>query len=139
MMFVKKTKFRVWFFIRENDNLRLHKKKRFNPLKKEGLIYYKKKPYEPKISHPTFDNGKKRFYFFKIGTKAQITTYEIPTIDSDAEIKDLLYIQEVMKQGFSAIKESGLSINWIHLLLASITFMLTGWILGNYIPIGVLP
>lgn len=138
-MIVSKTKFRVWFFIKENEAYKLHKKKRFNPLKRKGLVYYKKVPYEPLLEHPTFENGKKQYFFFEIGKKSQITTYEISTLDSDAEIKDLLYIQEVMKQGFSAIKESGLKLNWIHLVLASFSFLLTGWILGNYVPIGVLP
>ena len=138
-MLVKKTKFRAWFFIKENDSYRLHKKKRFNPVKKEGLVHYKKKPYEPLIEHPTFDNGKKRFFFFEINKKAQIITYEIPMIDSDAELKELLYIQEVMRQGFQAIKEPKLVVNWIHLVLTAISCLAVGWILGNYIPIGVIP
>ena len=44
-----------------------------------------------------------------------------------------------MYQGFKAIKEKGLVINWIHLLLGMLSTLAIGWILGNYIPIGVLP
>jgi len=138
-MFVKKSKFKVWFFLKENDNYRLHKKKRFNALNNEGLIYYKSKPYEPLLEYPAFNNGKKRYFFFEIGKKAQITTYEVSVDNSDAELKDLLYLQEVMKQGFKAIKEPKIVINWIHLVFVAFLFLLGGWILGNYIPIGVLP
>ena len=135
----KKIKYRAWFFIKQDKSRRLAKKKRFNPVKKKGLVIYKGVSYEPILGNPTFDNGIKRYFFFDIGTKAQISTYEISTIESDAEIKDLLYIQEVMKQGFEAIKEKGLIINWIHLVLTAIACISAGWILGNYIPIGVLP
>ncbi len=138
-MFVKKTKFRVWFFVKKGNNYKLHKKKKFKALNNAGLIYYKKKPYEPILEYPTFDNGNKRYYFFALESQAQITTYEVSMENSDSDIKDLLYTQEVLKQGFRAIKEPKLVINWIHLVFIAISCLLGGWILGNYIPIGVIP
>lgn len=137
-MFVKKTKFRAWFFIKEKDIIKLYKKKRFKSVNKKGIFKYKNEPYEPIIDYPTFKNGNKSYFFFLLGSKTQITTYDITIQDSDAEIKDLLYTQEALYQGFKAIKEKGLSINWIHLVLVGIAFLLAGWILGNYIPIGAL-
>lgn len=132
-----KPKFRAWFFIKHGGTYKLKKKKRFNPLNK--TFKYKGKAYSPELDNPTFDNGNKSYFFFEIGNSTQIATQEFSSSEQDTEIKDLLYVNEVMYQGFKAIKEKGLVINWIHLVLGMLSALAIGWIIGNYIPIGVLP
>ena len=135
MLWVQKTKYRAWFFIKEHGTFKLKKKKRFNPLSK--IIKYKGKPFEPTLHLPSFSNGTKNYYFFEIGSKNQISYTEI--IDTDADLKDLMYAKEVIVQVFKSLGEKSTNINWIHLLFVGIATILSGWILGSYIPIGVLP
>lgn len=135
LFFVQKTKYRAWFFIKEHGTYKLKKKKKFNPL--EPIIKYAKKPYEPILSNPSFSNGTKDYFFFEIGSRSQIAYKEI--VDTDAELKDLMYAKEVIVQAFKSLGEKKLSINWIHLALIGGMMLLAGWILGSYLPVGVMP
>lgn len=135
MLFVQKTKYRAWFFNKEHGTYKLHKKKKFDPL--EPTISYHKKPYKPILSSPSFSNGTKDYFFFEIGKKSQITYHEI--FDTDAELNDLMYAKEVVVQAFKSLGERKLNINWIHLALIGGMMLLAGWILGSYLPVGVIP
>jgi hypothetical protein len=135
IFFVQKTKYRAWFFIKEHGTYKLKKKMKFNPLK--PIIKYGDKPYEPILNVPSFSNGLKDYFFFEIGNKRQISYIELT--ESDAELKDLMFAKEVVVQAFKSLGERVTSINWIHLVLVALAMFLGGWILGNYIPIGVLP
>jgi len=130
-----KTRYKAWFFLKDND---LRKKKKFSPEKNNGLVEYKGSWYNPSLEHPSVRKGLKKYYFFHIGTKNQITLYKILDVDKDTDIKDLLYLQESMKQSFEAIGEHSISLNWIHVILAGISMLLGGWILGSYLPVGVM-
>lgn len=135
ILFVQKTKYRAWFFNKEHGTYKLHTKKKFDPLKL--TIKYKDKPYEPILSSPSFSNGVKDYFFFEIGNKNQITYDEL--VDTDAELKDLMYAKEVIVQAFKSLGERKLNLNWIHLALIAGMMLLGGWILGSYLPVGVIP
>lgn len=134
-MLVKKTKYKAWFFFKEHGTYKLKRKKRFNPL--DPILKYHDKPYKPILAHPSFSNGTKSYFFFEIGNRSQITYNEV--VDTEAELNDLMYAKEVIVQAFKALGEKKLSINWIHLALIGGMMLLAGWILGSYLPVGVLP
>ena len=135
MLFVQKTKYRAWFFIKEHGTYKLKKKKKFNPL--TPIITYHDKPYEPILSNPSFSNGVKSYFFFEIDKRSQIT-YKV-IVDTDAELKDLMYAKEVIVQAFKSLGEKKLNLNWVHLALIAGMMILAGWILGSYLPVGMIP
>ena len=135
-MFVKKSKYRAWFFQKQHGTFKLRKKKRFNPDTKP-TIKYKGKPYEPIVDNPSFSNGLKDIFFFEIGSKSQLNYHEV--MDSDAEIKDLLYGKEIIVQAFKSLGEKALNITWLHLVVVGLAMFLGGWIMGTYLPVGFIP
>ena len=92
-MYIKKVKYRAWFFTKENDIPFLAKKKKFRlkDVNKE-IISFKGKDYAPIFSNPTFSNGVKKYFFFTLGKREQITTSDID-IEKDSEIKVNLKIE----------------------------------------------
>jgi len=129
-MLVSKTKYRAWFFTKEHGTFNIQKKKRFKPTSK--TIKYNGQPYEPEMDNPSFSNGRKNYFFFEIGKKKQINT-SVSELESEADMKDLLYATEIVRQIAKSITEKGIVLNWIHLVLTAFGCTALGWILKTYV------
>ena len=131
---LNKSKFKAWFFIREAGTYKFKKRKKFKPNPKKPLIKYKGKNYDVNLDNPSFRKGLTSHFFLEFEGK-QIITSEVE--NNDTAIKELLYMDEAIKQTFIALKPPKLYLNWIHLVLAIGFSLLVGWILGSFIPIGI--
>ena len=151
-MLIKKDKYKAVFLIKKHNTHNIRKKKKFNPLK--PIIKYKGKAYAPEIDVPTYSKGKISYFFFDVnGKQISITDGKddngkdkkikvvkqlgIEKLDNDKEatVKDLLYIQEVIKQVFMSLGKVKFNITWLHLVLIGSLGLVVGWIIGTYIPI----
>lgn len=132
---LNKPKFKAWFFIRNSGNYEYKKKKKFIPNPKKPLIKYKGKPYSVNLDSRAYRKGLTSHYFFEFEGNQILTTEQQ---DKDSAIKELMYIDEAVKQTYKAIQQPKLYLNWIHLILAIFSALCIGWILGSYIklPLG---
>jgi len=129
-----KQKYKAWFFIKEGLTYRYQKKKKFHPNPKKPLIKYKGKPYDVDIDNPTYRKGLTSHFFIETDGQQILT---ILNETSDTTIKELLYMDESIKQVYKAIKQPKLKITWISLLLSIGIGLLIGWIIGTFLPISM--
>lgn len=134
-MLLNKPKFKAWFFIRNGLSYDYKKKSKFTPNpKKPNMFKYRGKQYNVNLDCRAYRKKMTNHYFFEFEGN-QIITNEVQ--DKDSAIKELLYVDEAIKQTFRAIQQPKLYLNWIHLILAILFALSTGWILGTFIPISL--
>lgn len=129
-----KIKYKARFFIKEGNSYNLKGKKKINTKNlSEGVFKYKNLPYAPNFNLPTYRKGLNRYFWFEIGVRNQITTYE-SDIDKESDIRDDLYRRKVVKQFVSSIGKYFFHINWLHIVLCAIAFFCIGFFVKMYIP-----
>jgi len=133
MNILKRKRLEAWFFITLKDSIHRIKRMRFSGIEK--VLKFQKNSFEVNLEGEMFKKRRKTIFFFDVNTKSQIYKEGQVFKENDAQMKDWLYLDEIMLQGFKSLGKKTFSLNWVHLVFVGLSCLLGGWILGSFFQI----
>lgn len=135
-MKILKKKYIVMFVKRELNSYEILSVKRISAISKQ--VIFNKKPYPINTSNQTCSKGLKLFFLIDITKKCQLY-FDTTNIQSmDIDVIDMIMEKHILKDLTTNMTDhSYLTMNILSLAIGIAIGAMAGFIVGNYIPLGV--